>query len=325
MSAILHGGWMSSLVLAVFLNLAAVGAGALTLEDALNSEDLAWTRIQIDDEYAYTNGAHNILPYDLDGDGRYELVANAYRADSLQFYQHSGNPTEVSNWTRYVIDDDISPGNNHSAAHYTAIVDINGDGRVDLVSAENTEDEDVVAYLAPVDITNLGAWERRVLYNSGNSSWGAYHIDSGDVDGNDTNDIAVLMRYGNRIGWLNNDGSEADWDVTWVDTDITQPFNVKIADFNNDGQNDMIASSITDSKVYLYTYSGDPGNEANWSRYSLGQFSYDPLTLHVEDLDRDGDLDILFADHQYHEMPDDFYLWKILIRTRLKRNGHGIG
>ena len=256
-----------------------------------------WTRMPIDNDYTYTDGAHNILPYDLDGDGQCELVANSYKADSLQFYRYSGDATNASNWTRYVIDDNISPGNDNSAAHYTAIIDVNGDGRVDLISAENTEDEDVVVYLAPVDITNTSAWERHVLYDSGYPSWGAYHIDGGDVDGNGANDIAVVMRWGNRVGWLNNDGSEDNWNVTWVDTTIGQPFNVKIADFDNDGQNDMIASSIDDKAVYLYTYSDDPTNTNDWSRTTLVNSSNSPITLHIADLDQDGDLDILFNDH----------------------------
>ena len=256
-----------------------------------------WDKILIDDNHTYTDGAHNILPYDLDGDGQFELIANSYKADSLQFYKYSGDPTNASNWTRYVIDDDISPGSNSNAAHYTAIIDINSDGRVDLVSAENLEDEDVVAYLAPVDITNISAWERHVLYDFDTPSWGgAYHIDAGDIDGNDTIDIAVSMRYGDcRVGWLNNNGSADNWDITWIDTSIGQPFNVKIADFDKDGQNDIVASSMDDSKIYLYNYSGDPTNPDNWSRTVICNLTGSFFVLHVADVDQDNDLDILFV------------------------------
>ena len=156
--------------------------------------------------------------------------------------------------------------------------------------------------------TDVSAWERHVLYNSGNPAWGAYHIDAGDVDGDGTNDIALLMRYASRVGWLNNNGDSDSWTVTWIDTQIGQPFNVKIADFDKDGQNDVIASSIDEQKVYLYTYSGDPKRTANWSRTLLGTFTHEPCVLHVADIDQDGDLDIIFNNHQYGELEDDLYL-----------------
>ena len=38
-----------------------------------------WKGILIDADIAYTDGAHNIVPYDLDNDGKVELIANSYK------------------------------------------------------------------------------------------------------------------------------------------------------------------------------------------------------------------------------------------------------
>ena len=43
----------------------------------------------IDAAIDYTDGAHNIEPYDIDGDGRLELIANSYRSDALMTYRYA--------------------------------------------------------------------------------------------------------------------------------------------------------------------------------------------------------------------------------------------
>lgn len=42
-----------------------------------------WKGILIDADIAYTDGAHNIVPCDLDNDGKVGLIANSYKSDAL--------------------------------------------------------------------------------------------------------------------------------------------------------------------------------------------------------------------------------------------------
>jgi len=60
------------------------------------------TGVVIDNDIKYTDGAHNIVPYDIDSDGKMELIANSYRSDTLMFYKYDGNPHDPSNWTLQV-------------------------------------------------------------------------------------------------------------------------------------------------------------------------------------------------------------------------------
>ena len=114
-----------------------------------------WTGVLIDDDIKYTDGAHNIIPYDIDGDGKVELIANSYRTDALIFYKYDGDPHSSQNWSRYVVDSSVGGGNPTrpvikfiksmlkekllggftGGAHYTAIADLNNDTRKDLIMA----------------------------------------------------------------------------------------------------------------------------------------------------------------------------------------------
>ena len=50
-----------------------------------------WKGVLLDADITHTDGAHNMLPYDLDNDGKVELIANSYRSDTLILYKYKNN------------------------------------------------------------------------------------------------------------------------------------------------------------------------------------------------------------------------------------------
>jgi len=50
-------------------------------------ESPQWKAVLVDAGIGHTDGAHNLKPYDLDGDGRLELIGNSYRSDTLLVYE----------------------------------------------------------------------------------------------------------------------------------------------------------------------------------------------------------------------------------------------
>lgn len=71
---------------------------------------VGWKGVLIDADITYTDGAHNIVPYDLDKNGKVELIANSYRSDTLILYKYNNDPHDSSNWSRYVIDSSVGGG-----------------------------------------------------------------------------------------------------------------------------------------------------------------------------------------------------------------------
>jgi len=258
-----------------------------------------WSRVLVDDNRVYTDGAHNILCYDVDVDGNLELVTCSYRADSLQFYKYYGDSHNSSNWVRYVIDNNVGGGTGGSGAHYIAIADINSDGRMDLILAEDQQQEDVVAYLAPVDRLNMSAWQKHILFDD--DTIGVYALEAGDIDGDGDPDICLATRTAQKLGWLENNGTLDNWPVTWIDQNVRDLFNAKIGDLNHDGKGEVVcnyASTSSSDGYYLwYNYSGDPRNATNWVKHTMANVGTGSVigsySLEIVDMDFDGNLDVV--------------------------------
>ena len=280
-----------------------------------------WEAILIDADISYTDGSHNVVPYDLDNDGRVELIANSYRSDALILYKYNKDPHDSSNWSRYVIDSSVGGGIPRTpiieylkstikekflggytgGAHYNAIADMNGDGRDDLIVAGDLKRYDVVWYQTPEDITNISAWKKHSVYK--NDSHRTYHVETGDIDGDGDKDIVFATKTDNSLGWLENIGSVNNWPVTFVDTECFRAFNVRAADLDKDGKYEIIASeddSALGGKLHVYSYSGNPRMRENWKRYDVAIFAigHGVSVFKITDLDKDGDLDITACNHQ---------------------------
>ncbi|MDY6933073.1 MAG: VCBS repeat-containing protein [Spirochaetota bacterium] len=296
-----------------------------------------WEGVIIDSDVLYTDGAHNIVPYDLDNDGQLELIANSYRSDSLLIYKYSENPRSPKNWTRYVIDQSVSGGiplkpiikffknmfrvkivgGFLGAAHYTAITDMNEDNRKDLIVAGDYKSYDIVWFEAPENITKVSEWKKHVIYQ--NDSHRTYHVEVGDIDGDNNQDVVFSTKTDNSLGWLKNNKDSNKWSMTWIDLNCIRCFNARVADLNKDGRQNIIASeddSKNGGKLHLYSYSNDPTVQNNWNDRIIANFpvGHGVSIFEIEDIDKDGNMDIITGNHQ-----GDIYI----IRNPLPHNVKG--
>ncbi|MHA1380858.1 MAG: FG-GAP repeat domain-containing protein [Candidatus Helarchaeota archaeon] len=280
-----------------------------------------WKGILIDADITYTDGAHNIVPYDLDKDGKKELIADSYRSDTVMFYKCKGNPRDSMNWSRYVIDSSVGGGilrrpllkffksilkekllgGFTSGAHYTAIADITDDGRDDLIVAGDYKRYDIILYETPEDITNVSKWKKYIIHK--NKLYRTYYVEAGDIDGDGYKDIIFATKTDNSLGWLKNNRSLNEWPITWIDKNCVRCFNVRVSDINKDGQNDIIASeddSINGGKLHLYRYSNNPMLQEEWIDNTIATFpvGHGVSVFEIMDIDKDGDLDIISGNNE---------------------------
>jgi hypothetical protein len=265
-----------------------------------------WKGILIDDDITYTDGAHNIVPYDLDNDDKVELIANSYRSDALILYKYEGDPHDPINWTRYVIDSSVGGDNPRrpsikiikstlrekllrgftSGAHYTAIADLDNDGRDDLIVAGDCKKYDILWYKTPKNIADISAWRKHIIYR--NDSHQTYHVETGDIDGDGDIDIVGAGKWDEVLFWLRNNGTSENWDVTFIDTGLILA-HARIVDLNKDGKSDVVATGK--SGFYFYTYSASPINSDNWQRHTISTSS--TSEFEIGDIDGDDKVDIV--------------------------------
>jgi hypothetical protein len=236
-----------------------------------------WTR--------YTIGAGSFTTdgevADVDADGDLDVVISCISRSQIEWWENLGNPFSSSGWSRHTI------GSNFS--HDVAIGDINDDGDLDVVVfRKGTE---ILWFEAPPDPVN--GWTRRTVSsssgegldvgdidgdgdldiagsqnwyentNGSGTSWSKHAISGSwgsdcrdiiaDMDGDDDNDIVLSHSEGSgQIAWFENPG----WAKHAIDAStITQAHSLEVADFDHDGDLDVMSGQMhtsSEDRVMVY-------------------------------------------------------------------------
>ena len=266
----------------------------------------------------WQNGAHNLFPADVDGDGVCELIGNTYIADTIQIYDYdgTGGMNSSSNWDRYGIDSSCGDGQDpdtwgNAGAHFNCPVDIDLDGDIDIIVANNEYIPDVLWYEnpgnstalsgTPFDNGNENAWHKHTLYNwdsNGERGCYAYEIASADIDGDGDYDCAIATKEGGDIyivrnPRVENGTQESAWtervflyhNTSYLSTQDGWMGSVYFGDVNNDGQLEVLGARRNLESLY-FSYSGGCWDSGNWTTHTLD--SSDGSACEFMDIDGDG-------------------------------------
>ena len=121
----------------------------------------------------------------------------------------------------------------------------------------------------------------------------------GDIDGDGDLDVVAALYGDNQVAWYENDGTPSDGGWTHhVVKDYTGNGmeDVFVADIDDDGDLDIISAEGNGDKILYHINDGTPGNGV-WATNTVvsGTDADGVLSVHVADIDSDGDLDIVAA------------------------------
>ena len=224
--------------------------------------------------------------FDMNGDGHLDIVTLSQHG-KFNIRLNTGNTIPFDDSSTFIelqIDTEFR--------NYFAVGDVNHDGSLDIITG-GTQTEKLKLYLnnnsnIPFDISTSGI-------PIGNNSENAFHPTLCDFDDDGDMDIVVII-YDDVVVFHNNgtDIPFGEFDEGQLIDTITRGSlrDIEIGDMNNDGNLDIVISTIyaSTSEIYLYLNTGN-GISFNPSGVIETDTKIDDLNL--GDMDGDGDLDLV--------------------------------
>ena len=179
-----------------------------------------------------------VVVADLDGDGKPDLAAANSYAGTVSVYL---NTTPTGGAVSFAGDVDFATGNFPEGV---AIGDIDGDGKPDLVVANNTDN--TLSLLRNTSTVGNLSFAPQLTVNSG---YAAYDLVIADLDGDGKPDIAVDDQYNNTISIHRNTSTPGTIAISPnVDYNTGNiPYSITTADFDGDGKPDLATVNDADN------------------------------------------------------------------------------
>lgn len=180
---------------------------------------------------------------------------------------------------------------------YAVPADVDSDGDLDLVSAVNLPGL-ISSKIVWYKNTGDGFGEAQIITDDVDEPWSLF---TGDIDGDGDLDVLSASRRGAKIAWYeNSNGSGSFSSQRVITTSADGVSSIVLGDLDGDGDLDVIAASgfVQDGQVAWYENTDGNGTYSEASVIAAGMTFFDFWSqgLATDDLDGDGDLDVVLAE-----------------------------
>jgi len=227
--------------------------------------------------------ANTVSAADLDGDGDLDVLS-AFSGEwpGISKLAWNENIDGQGNFGPQIILND----NNITSLTTALGVDIDNDSDIDVLTIERNSGR--IAWYENLDgFGNFGPSHTISMA----LDWPIHGVVA-DIDNDGDTDIVSHAYDGNKIVWFENLDGLGGFSNHWtISTDVIRPIRVFCADIDSDGDMDVVSTSLDDNKIAWYENVDGQGTFG--PQLIITQDVINPRNLYVQDLDGDGDQDIL--------------------------------
>lgn len=270
-------------------------AGSLALTTVAFAESpTGWARHVID---ASSRGADGIKLGDLDGDGRLDLVTGWEEGGQVRVYLQPPKDRIREPWPAVTVGRVNSPED-------ACFFDVNGDGRLDVISCCEGNEQTVFVHLAPRQVDQFlvaDAWKTISLRESMRATRWMYAVPfplTPDFRERETRIVCGSKNPGGRLGYFDFSVSveiaEARWreigPAGWI-------MSLEWGDVDGDGRLDLLYSDRMGPHRGCWCRL-NPGNGTpleHWPEFPIGGQEREVMFLSTAEIVRKGRLDVLCA------------------------------
>ncbi len=223
----------------------------------------------------------DVTSVDLDNDGDVDIVSASEGDNTIAWHENNGAASP--NFSLHTV--------SSSAVDVRSVTfgDINGDGRIDLLSA--SPGDDTIAWFA-----NDGASPPNFVRNTVSSNVvGAYSVAVDDIDADGDLDVISTSQSDDTMVWHENNGATSP---SFTEQLISHkkavgPTDVATGDVDGDGDIDLLLTVRLDNSIYWYENNG--ATPPVFNERLITNIGDVAVSIAAADLDGDGDLDAVTA------------------------------
>ncbi len=224
--------------------------------------------------------ANSVVPVNLDGDAHNDIAAISSDLDRVAWFKNNGDNT----FAPETLSIPIANGPSQVGSG-----DLDGDMDIDLFSSSQFDGK-IIWY------ENNGAdppgFTPHTILTSGGSE--PRSIQSGDFNQDGRLDLVSALKGTDRVTWFeNNGGSPPTFTARDLPTVTDAPVSLFVADVDGGGALDILVASENDDKISILRNLG--GNPPQFQQFIISQNADGASSVFAEDVDSDGDLDVLTA------------------------------
>src|ERR1051325_9102015 len=197
-------------------------------------------------DFATGAGGFNVVLADLNGDGKLDAIVVNLEANSLSIYHNVSTPGQIDLAPRV----DLTTG---LSRHHIGVADLDGDGRLDIVSA-NYESGDISVFRNSTESAEAITFENAVNIPAGE---GPHGLGIGDLDGDGKPDVIVAHHSTGSSPTLvfRNTSQPGHVDASSLTVAAHLPGDgtfVAVEDLDGDGKADLVVPSWYFKHVAVY-------------------------------------------------------------------------